>query len=321
MTRSSPAIDLHTLQAFVAVCDDGSMVAAAQRLGVTQSAVSQLVGSLERHCGAILLDRDFRPARATAAGRLLRELAEDLLAHANAVAQRIRDAARPDHAQIRLGCVDSFAATLGPALVSGLSGTTREIVMFSGLAPILLEQLRRRELDLAVCTDIAAEQARIAQRLLFSESFVAVVPRSGKRRRQDVASAAASLPLIRYTRRSVIGQQIERYLVHARLVQPRRYEFDATDPLLSLVASGLGWAVTTPLCIWQSRQYIDRIDVLALPPTRLSQRSFFLLYAQGEWMRLADEIVGIAHKVLERDLMPQMMTAMPQLPTSAMTFD
>jgi DNA-binding transcriptional LysR family regulator len=104
-----------------------------------------------------------------------------------------------------------------------------------------------------VCTDIAAEQSRITRQLLFSESFVAVVPRAPRWQAKDLASATVTLPLIRYTRRSAIGQQIERYLVHARLVRPLRYEFDATDPLLSLVASGLGWAVTTPLCIWQSR--------------------------------------------------------------------
>src|SRR5206468_11286483 len=142
-----------------------SMVAAAKRLGVTQSAISQLVGSLERNCGVLLLDREFRPVRPTSVGRLLRELAEDLLGHAHSVAQRTRDAARADHTEIRLGCVDSFAATLGPALVTGLSGSSREIVMFSGITPVLMEQLRRRELDLAVCTDIAAEEARIARQL------------------------------------------------------------------------------------------------------------------------------------------------------------
>jgi DNA-binding transcriptional LysR family regulator len=297
------------------------MVAAAKRLGVTQSAISQLVGSLERNCGVVLLDREFRPVRPTSAGRLLCELAEELLGHAHSVAQRTRDAGRANHTEIRLGCVDSFAATLGPALVTGLAGSSREIVMFSGITPVLMEQLRRRELDLAVCTDSATEEARIAAQLLFSENFVAVVPKARGRRSKDLASATANLPLVRYTRRSAIGQQIERYLVHARIVQPRRYEFDATDPLLSLVASGLGWAVTTPICIWQSRHFIGDLDVLSLPTTRLGQRSFFLLHRQGEWMRLGSEIVGLMRSKLERDLISQMIAAMPKLPRSAISFD
>jgi hypothetical protein len=56
--------DLHALQAFVAVCEGGSMIEAARKLGVTQSAISQLIKSLETQSGMVLLDGSFAlPAR------------------------------------------------------------------------------------------------------------------------------------------------------------------------------------------------------------------------------------------------------------------
>lgn len=63
MKRTRSPIDLRALEAFVAVCETGSMTAAAKRLQVSQSAVSQSVAALEREQGTDLFDRDSRPPR------------------------------------------------------------------------------------------------------------------------------------------------------------------------------------------------------------------------------------------------------------------
>lgn len=321
--------DLRTLEAFVAVCEAGSMTVAAQRLGVSQSAVSQAIRALEQEHGLLLFDREMRPARPTRAGRLLLELADDLLARARAVSEQLRSSARQEHAQIRLGCVDSFAATLGPALVRALSGSARQLLLWSGLTPGLSAQLQARELDLAICTETALDDPRVVQRPLFSEPWVLVLPRRGRedgarpvRTPGDLAALVRTLgelPLIRYSRRSVIGQQIDRFLRHLGLNAPRRYEFDATDPLLSLVAAGLGWAISTPLCLWQSRSWLEQVQVLPLPPTRLGRRDFFLLSREGEWAGLDGEIVRVTRQVLLRDTLPAMRRLMPALPARAIT--
>ncbi len=323
--RSLP--DLRALEAFVAVCEAGSMTVAAQRLGVSQSAVSQAIRGLEREHGVLLFDREMRPARPTRAGRVLLELAAELLAHARTVSEQLRSSARQEHAQIRLGCVDSFAATIGPGLVRALSGSTRQLLLWSGLTPGLSAQLQARELDLAICTETALEDHRIVQRPLFAEPWVLVLPRrQGEapaaaprtvRELEALVAALGGLPLVRYSRRSVIGQQIERLLRHLGLGAPRRFEFDATDPLLSLVAAGLGWAISTPLCLWQSRSWLDQVQVLALPSSRMGQRDFFLLSHEGEWDGLDQEIIRVTRQVLSRETLPAMRRLMPGLPGRA----
>ncbi|WP_034300372.1 LysR family transcriptional regulator [Herbaspirillum sp. RV1423] len=317
---SAIPFDLHALHAFVAVCEGGSMIEAARKLGVTQSAVSQLIKSLETQSGMLLLDREFRPSRPTAAGRLLLELAQDLLEHAQRVNERLLDASKSEIAQFRLGGVDSFSATVGPAIVRALSKNAREISLWSGLTPTLSEQLQRRELDLAVCTESTVNDSRIEQRLLFSEAFVAVVPRSMAVADGDYRKVFESLPLMRYTKRSVIGQQIERYLRHIGLDAARRFEFDATDPLLNLVAWGIGYAVTTPLCLWQSRHCLDDVTVVPLPASQLGRRNFFLLSREGEWTGLADEISVITRQVLEQQISPAIQAVLPTLPKDAFSW-
>lgn len=325
---SAIPFDLHALEAFVAVCEGGSMIDAARKLGITQSAVSQLIKSLETQSGLQLFDREFRPARPTAAGRLLLELAKDLLEHAQRVNERLLDASRSEGAPIRLGGVDSYSATVGPALVRAISGSARQVTLWSGLTPTLSEQLQKRELDLAVCTESPVPDPRIEQRLLFFETFVAVVPKAVKTevnlgaspRPGDFRAAFGDLPLLRYTRRSVIGQQIERYLRHIGLEAPRRFEFDATDPLMNLVQWGMGYAVTTPLCLWQSRHALDDVTVVPLPSSQLGRRGFFLLSREGEWTGLAEEVAVITRQVLEQQIFPAIRQVLPTLPEDAISF-
>jgi len=311
---TTPALDLSALQTFVAFCEAGSMTAAAARLGVSQSAVSQLVARLERDMACALLDRDARPAQLTNAGRTLLALAQDLLAHANRVAERVRQGGLTAHPRIRLGCVDSFAATVGPALIRALSTDASELHLGSGLTPDLLEQLLGRQLDLAICTDAASSQPRLVQTPLFAERFVLVLPATfALAPVPELADLSSRLPLIRYSLRSVIGQQVERYLRHVGLQTERRFEFDATDALLSLVAAGLGWAISTPLCLWQSRHLIGQVAVFPLAASALAQREFFLLEHRGEWQQLSQDMARVTRQVMQQTLVPDIRAALPAL--------
>ncbi|MPV68202.1 LysR family transcriptional regulator [Burkholderia sp. BE17] len=320
MRRTPPPIDLRALEAFVTVCETGSMTAAAKRIGVSQSAISQAITALEREQGTVLFDRDSRPPRPNVAGRALLELARPLLEHAQMVSARVGDASDAGRLPVRLGCVDSFAATVGPELIRAVSGTSRQITMWSGLTPGLSKQLHDRELDVAVCTQTTLNDARIVEMPLFSEAFVAVVARShlAGRPKLDWRTLAAELPLIRYTARSVIGQQVERYARHLGIDSPKRFEFDATDPLLSLVVARLGFAISTPLCLWQARHYLAEIEVLPLPSGRLGRRDFFLLHRQGEWEDFVREIVALTRTVIDRSIRPALERALPHLPDDAL---
>ena len=82
--RSLDVPDLRALETFVAVCDANSMALAAERLGLSQSAVSQSIKSLEEDLGLQLMDREVRPARPTHAGRVLHGVSASLLSQARA---------------------------------------------------------------------------------------------------------------------------------------------------------------------------------------------------------------------------------------------
>src|SRR5215813_12790179 len=90
-------VELRHLAALQAVAETGSFGRAAERLGYTQSAISQQIATLERIVGQRLIDRPGgpRPVSLTEAGELL-------LRHADAIAARLQ-AAQADLAALDAG--------------------------------------------------------------------------------------------------------------------------------------------------------------------------------------------------------------------------
>ncbi|TDD68018.1 LysR family transcriptional regulator ArgP [Jiangella aurantiaca] len=109
-------MDLAQLSAFAAVVEEGSFEAAARRLHVTPSAVSQRVKALEARLGRILVTRT-RPAGATPAGQVLARYAGQVrLLEGEALAALCDD---PGGVEVRLPVAvnaDSLATWFLPAL-------------------------------------------------------------------------------------------------------------------------------------------------------------------------------------------------------------
>ncbi|MCW5633228.1 MAG: LysR family transcriptional regulator [Rubrivivax sp.] len=83
-------MDLPRLRIFVAVAEAGSFTAAAERLALTKSAVSQGVAALERELGVQLLHRSTRRLAITEAGEAFLADGRELLAQAGRVVERAR---------------------------------------------------------------------------------------------------------------------------------------------------------------------------------------------------------------------------------------
>lgn len=100
---------LRLLTTFEAVARHGSMRMAAERLNVTQPAVSQALKALEGHAGAQLFDRATRPAQLTPAGELLARAVRDGLGQISAALEDIRALSGQDGAQVTVSCTLGMA--------------------------------------------------------------------------------------------------------------------------------------------------------------------------------------------------------------------
>ncbi|RQV70312.1 LysR family transcriptional regulator [Burkholderia cenocepacia] len=293
--------DWGLLACWLAVMEAGSISDAAVRLEISQGAVSQRIKTLETQLGTTLLDRTTRPARATSAGQRLFEHAAVILRHADQMVESVRNVTGAKRMVVRIGCVDSFAAVFGPVLVRELSSASHQLRLWSGITPTVDSAMEARQLDMVVTTTSFAAVTGIRRDPLFAEQFVVALPRGVKIPRQGtLTDLSHQLPLIRFSARSVIGQQVDSYLMSNSDDIERTCEFDASDPMLALVAAGLGFAITTPVCLWQSRLYAPDIRVVPLsafsrhgskyPPI---SRTFHLVSREGELGTLPADVSEI----------------------------
>lgn len=104
------------LRAFLAVADTGSVRAAAERLHVTESAVSAAVAALSRELGAALVQREGRGLRLTGAGRTCASYARSVLGLLEEAAAAVRGEADPG--LVRLAAVTTAGEHVLPAVLA-----------------------------------------------------------------------------------------------------------------------------------------------------------------------------------------------------------
>ncbi|HJS39020.1 MAG TPA: LysR family transcriptional regulator [Burkholderiales bacterium] len=106
----SRGINLDRWSAFVAVAQTGSFTAAAQRLGMTKSALSQAVARLEHELGVQLLQRSTRRLAITEAGGAFLRECEAFLAQAQQLVERARTAKASPAGTLKLTSGPDLAA-------------------------------------------------------------------------------------------------------------------------------------------------------------------------------------------------------------------
>ncbi len=145
--------DLHVL---MTVIQTGSMSKAADRLNLTQPAVSRSIAQLEHVFGVRLLDRDRQGIRPTEYGRAMLDCGVAVFDDLLQGVKNIEFLADPAAGDVRIGCNPFLAASFGSAVVDRLSRRYPRIVFHALAAPteILHRALVEREVDLLIAQKI-----------------------------------------------------------------------------------------------------------------------------------------------------------------------
>jgi len=107
------------LRSFLAIVDGGSARAAAQRLHVTESAVSASLASLQRELGVVLLERRGRGLHLTEAGEIFADYARKILGLLDEGVAATRGGVAAEAGRLRLGAVTTAGEYLVPGLLAG----------------------------------------------------------------------------------------------------------------------------------------------------------------------------------------------------------
>jgi DNA-binding transcriptional LysR family regulator len=178
------SVEIRHLVALRAVAAERSFGRAAERLGFTQSAVSQQIAALERAVGEPVFDRPGgpRPVELTPAGRLLLDHAEAILARLRVASRELAQLRAGDGGRLVVGTFQSVSVKVLPPVITRLKAERPllDIGLFEAEEiAILSGRVLDGTLDLAfVVGDL--EDDRLEQIRLCEDPFVLVAARAAE---------------------------------------------------------------------------------------------------------------------------------------------
>lgn len=146
-------MDTRQLAAFCAVVERRSFSQAAERLGVTQPAVSLQIRALEKRLGTQLLDRSGRRVEPTEAGRRLYRGAQRMLALEEQLVSDVASTSEGDLAgDLVLGASTGPAAIVVPVLLGEFHRENPDVRVFLTVSDThtIIERVAARELELGI---------------------------------------------------------------------------------------------------------------------------------------------------------------------------
>lgn len=174
---SSSMPTLRQLQFLTAVRAEGSFVAAAEAVGVTQPTLSAGIKDLETALGVVLVERGRLGAVLTPAGEDAVERAARALSEVEELVRAAQGAGEPLAGAFKLGAIPTIAPFLLPKALPLLRKRFPKLrlLMREDLTGRLIEQLRMRTLDAAVIA-LPYEAAGIASMPIADDEFLVLTP-------------------------------------------------------------------------------------------------------------------------------------------------
>lgn len=242
--------DFGDLEAFLAVKDTGSFNAAAQRLNLSQSAITRRVQKLEDALGSLLFERTTRSLKPTLAAKRLQARAEAILEDAQETARAMRDESVAfAHQRGALITIATIATAVSPILSPAIrafrgSGNLARIRILDGSANDVAEAVVAGEADFGLCSIPMLEP--LAEFIpLFDDQIVLALASHHPLAGRGVLSLEdlGDTPLILPRRGTGNRLLIDEAIAQARLPLSWTYEVGRSASALEMVIADLGIAL------------------------------------------------------------------------------
>ena len=148
----SSQLKLRHLEVFVEVARRKSVTQAAERLGMTQPAVTRALRELEAICNKPLVEKDGRGIRLSAYGEMFRDYAGRSLALTRDGVKMLRALDEAEGPKVAIGALPTVSATVVPKALAAIweQGGRNRFSVLTGDNQHLLDLLRRGQLDVVV---------------------------------------------------------------------------------------------------------------------------------------------------------------------------
>lgn len=250
------AIEPARLRFLLAIARSGGVLAAADELGVTPSAVSQQLARLEQEAGRPLVQRTPRGAVLTDAGWAVAHAAEEVERALNLLHARLAEGEADPIGTVRVGGVQSFLrSVLVPSLTAWREKFPRlRFEVIECVADDSMRLLRTGELDLVIVElDAGQRSARLPSGMietpLLDEPWMLVVPQNSLVSAETLDLENLPLPWLGVDDSVASAQALRRVRRAFAAAESAAHRYQETQTALALVAAGEGVALIPSLAL------------------------------------------------------------------------
>ncbi|NKF21013.1 LysR family transcriptional regulator [Solimonas marina] len=258
-------LEVRHLQTLLALAESGSLAKAADRVFVTQSALSHQLKLLETHYGAPLFERNTKPLRFTQVGQRLVALARDVLGTIADAEREIVQRVSGSSGELRvvIECHTCFD-WLMPAMDALREDWPEvELDLVGGFQTDPMSLVEQGLSDFAVIHDRPPKRPGIVTEHLFTYETLAILAPDHPLANKDHLTPRdfAAETLISYPVDDAMIDVIRHFLA-PKGIKPKRRDAELTVAILQLVASRRGIAA---LPDWSVMPYLERGYVIGKP--------------------------------------------------------
>lgn len=250
-------LNLYQLQSFVTVISEGSMTGAADKLFLTQPAISQQIRNLEEDLGVDLLVRGVRQIKPTLQGEVLFDYAKRILQMAHQAEVAVKAMGAELKGQLRVGTLDSIGVQLMSPIVSRLLKHNPElnIKVDYSKGEDLVQRFLRNDLDVLILPDVDVQYETnlgdVDKKFLFKEEMWLVgTGKDSDMPKQIQVKEYTSYPIILFTGEYPhFNKSLLQSLNSAKVDAAPTFESTNVGTLKRVIESGLGWGFLPSLAI------------------------------------------------------------------------
>jgi len=283
-------LDSRQLIAFSTLARVGSFTQAAKEVGLTQSAISHAMKSLEEDVGCRLCDRSGRRIVLTQAGEQFLQHTQRILAEMEAAREGIAALNNWGHSRLRLGASTTACQYILPPVLREFKQRYPRcnISIEPGDHARQLELLERGQIDLAFMIEPVARRDYVFVPLFTDELLFIVAPTHPWAVKGHVPpDGISSETMIHYTKASYTFKMISDYFHAAGRSLGRSLELGSIEAIKELVKLGMGAGIVAP---WVAQAELSQGHLVAFPlgPQPLKRR-WGVAYPSHRRLSLAEE--------------------------------
>jgi DNA-binding transcriptional LysR family regulator len=257
-------LNLDHVSAFTEVVRLGSFSAAASHLNLTQPAISQQIGQLEKRLGVRLLERVGRRATPTAAGSELLDHAARVDGAVTALLEGLARFTSGEVGRVRLGTGATAAIFRLPPILRSLRRRLPdlEITIATGNTSDVMKAVQDNALDIGLVT-LPAGGRGLEVTPVLDDEFVAVTARDGVALPQRVTPAVmASRPVIMFEPGGQTRVVADQWFFNGGVELKPNMSLGSVEAIKRLVEAGLGCAILPAVAV---RERADRANLVVRP--------------------------------------------------------